>query len=338
MKADHGSVTQKHQGIVAVVSLALSLSIFPVNAHAESAWKTHREVDGMSDIAKVSALRTYSVDGGGKFEVEVSCEIGIVNFAYAYFGGGNGRPSLAWQESDTYSGTTFGFSTNLTHNVNRWVPLRVKLDQQSVQSRNSSSKFENQVEIVFYDPAEVKRQAALHASPSTQNTHSGQQNLAGLMSGLSEAVQAMQFQALPTLLPLVAAGTISDLMRSTSLRIEIPLADGRNPVVTIAPNDASLQAFLQGCSGVSHGAGQARQSGGIEGRYADGKGASLILQHGRITISEGGQTSPSMPYSVTGSKITITAPNGHNAQLEIKPDGSLVAPDEPGMAPMRRLD
>ncbi len=268
----------------------------------------------MADTSTSRLIRTYGLTGGGIMEVTVACANGLVNFAFDYHSA-HGNSALAWQESETYSGTTFGFSTELHRDVKEWVPLRVRLDQQAILERNSSSKYRNEAEIVFYDPAALKR-AAANATSTLENSPrsapgSGSPDLGGFVTAMNQVVGAMALQALPTLMPMMAAGTLADLRAGRELRVEVPLADGRSPVMVVSPQEAVLAPFLSGCD----------PDGGpavaIAGTFTEPAGRTFAFADGHVSVSFQGRRSPPLPYTVQGRNIDITAPDNTVLTLRV---------------------
>ncbi|WP_158922807.1 hypothetical protein [Acidisphaera sp. S103] len=293
-------------------------------------WERHRQTDSMSDAASESLIHSFHVDGGGRFQTTVSCAGGIINFAFDFYAANKSNDhasSLAWLENETYSATTFGFSTQINRDVRRWVPLRIRVGQFAVVSRNSSSKFTNEAEIVFYDPAEVQnqanRRAQYYASANKQPHGANHENLGQILSDLNGALGDMVTETLPTLLPLTAAGTLDQLVTAHQIKVEIPLADGRTPVVTFSPDDAALHAFLLDCSPNSGTqAGTARPGGTLEGTFADGQGHTIIFANGQAFIIANGAKSPPFTYRVSGNHVLMDDPGG-DGQIELTADGGL---------------
>jgi hypothetical protein len=310
---------------ILVVTAVLTSVAGPAFSQSQGGtWERHRQTDSMSDAASESLTRSFGVGGGGRFQATVSCASGIINFAFDFYAANKSKDhasSLAWLENETYSATTFGFSTQINRDVRRWVPLRVRVGQLAVLSRNSSSKFTNEAEIVFYDPAEVQnqanRRAQYYASANKQPHGANRETPGQILSDLSGVLGDMVTETLPTLLPLTAAGTLDQLVAANQIKVEIPLADGRTPILAFSPDDAALHAFLPGCSPNS-----SKQAGALEGTFADGQGHTIIFANGQAFIIANGAKSPPFAYRVSGNQVLMDDPGG-DGQMELTADGGL---------------
>lgn len=303
---------------VSLTAFAAFLILIQAARAQNDAWQVHRNTDAMSDQVTSSASRTFTFDRSLRVRATASCASGIVNFAFEVFGAGGDGMDLAWQESDTYSGTTFGFSTQLSRDVHRWVPLRVRVGEGPVLQRNSSSKFSNEAEIVFYDPREV--QAAADAQKRNMQAGPGDRRRpaspAEAFNDLGEIFGAMATASLPMLMPMVAAGTFNDLRAVQAFRVELPLADGRAPVVVIAPAAPGLQAFLTGCGGQA-------ATAAFEGVF-DGPGMKLIFRNGALVMQRGNEQAPPLPFRRSGNQILVTDTDRVTHAFNITPDGDLL--------------
>jgi hypothetical protein len=267
------------------------------------------------------------ISGGGRFKISASCDSGIINFAFEYISDRGGKSALAWQESDTYTRTTFGFSTQIVHNVDRWVNLRIRLGDAPPLARESSSKYENEAEIVFYNPDELLRLVKSHGQTGDENNN-------------SKAIEPILAAERLVILPSTSGGTIQQFFASEHIRVEIPLADGREPVLEINSTDQSLRSFIGSCRGMEASVPMSFSPGrsvSVEGTYANGRGAVLVLSNGVASFSSHGQKQPSLPYSVNGSTITVIDPNQQPHRLEVQADGSIYSPESPDYPRMTRV-
>jgi hypothetical protein len=128
----------------------------------------------------------------------------------------------------------------------KWLWLRTRLDQWSADDVVTTSAFNNALSLTFTDAF-----ARLRRDVSEQARRAARDN-AGAAFGVDAAADPAAFMKLTILRAgyYGFTGTIDTLIHAGAIRAEIPLADGRKPVVTIDTADRALQSFLASCPAV----------------------------------------------------------------------------------------
>jgi hypothetical protein len=198
-------------------------------AAVASAWQEYDITDKMDARNKsFDAEAKLTADDGEGFDAKAACTPGFVNFTVTDYTKG---AKIEVQQTQNGSDAFF---------------LRTKLDSADVVSAHSDIEFNNEASIFFYDPDIAFRSIA---DGIAGNYGRALNTSGGSDAGNAVAAGAGVFAGMLAgpMLQLAAAGTIKDLRAANNLRIEVPMSDGRKPMLTIALRDPALQEFFGRC-------------------------------------------------------------------------------------------
>jgi len=219
----------------AVLLLGTSLAACKPDAGSDaptaSGWKEYDVTDKMDPNKKgFDAEATLTADDGESFDLKAECAPGFVNFTLDDYAKGAKIELGKAQNGDDA------------------VFLQTRLDEAEVMNPRSDSQYNNQASIFFYDPDIAPRSIAdgvggaygrvLDTSdPGSNPTGNAAAGLAGALTGLLSG----------PMLRATGAGTIKDLVAANTLKIEVPMADARKPMLTIALKGPALRDFFGRC-------------------------------------------------------------------------------------------
>lgn len=193
----------------AVVLLSLTVSAQDSRPHRNEFDKWHFQVsrDDITDRETFSARLLADAPPRGWFETNATCGSAGVFLQTTYLTGIN-------NEKDN-PGT-------FNHVMNKMLVVRMNFDGQLRTARSLPQQFNNS--LIFWFPA------------PDATSHLG--DLGGFVA-LSNALYTAVGAPNP--------GTPSELFNGHSLKVEIPLGDGGNPVLRIQPQDTEFQKFASRC-------------------------------------------------------------------------------------------
>jgi hypothetical protein len=93
-----------------------------------------------------------------------------------------------------------------------------------------------------------------------------------LLGDIAKIKHAAEWDALTA----YAGGTLSELMQATSIRVQLPLADGSKNVIEINPQDPVLKSFAEECN--AHFDGNGRYAPEIKASFAPSKAETFGKQ------------------------------------------------------------
>jgi hypothetical protein len=115
------------------------------------------------------------------------------------------------------------------------VPLTVNDERRHDIHLAASNPQANQIAVRFYDPAGAKRFTHIEVPPLMKLEQ---------FAALASAKQSIAWDNFVA----QTAGTLSELLHATSVRVQLTLADGSANVVDINPQDSILRAYAQQCN------------------------------------------------------------------------------------------
>ena len=180
------------------------------NTSSVLGWSVVRERDKMSDVLNTSARAKYKIPGGGYFDVLANC----MAVTMPIFG----NNAKGFQILFTVDNADARFHWSST-NGERYVRVRTRLDDQEVRSVMSETDYADQAGVAYV------------------NMNEGGSNTGAFWGGMMQAG-----------ISRLIGGTIDDLFSADRLRIELPLEDGRAPVIEIAPRDNAFKSVLGACT------------------------------------------------------------------------------------------
>jgi hypothetical protein len=190
-----------------LVCLALSCATANCATKIDNKWHYEVSKDEITDKESFKTRLLTDAPPRGWFEVEATCGSLAVSLQVTYLTGMN-------NEKDN-PGT-------INHGLNKILVVRMNFDGEVRNARSLPEKFNNAVTFQF-------------AAPNATAKLGDMGVFVDLANALGSAVGAPN------------PGTSSDLFKSRSIKMEIPLGDGSNPILRIQPQDPEFQKFASQC-------------------------------------------------------------------------------------------
>jgi hypothetical protein len=201
-----------------IVAIPLLFGIAVPGAWAESSlqWGMVHKKDKLSDAVTTLARAYSDIEGGGYFVLEASC----LSLDMPLFGNTTGL-AITFDYYNDHTPPSFVWTT---FNGEKFVGVRSRLGNDDVVATKSETDYVNEAVIAF-------------TSTSNREPNGGPAPL-GVFGGMIQNTMLTQG---------LAAGTIGDFFDSERLRVELPLDDGRTPVVEISTTDPVFRTIMSSC-------------------------------------------------------------------------------------------
>jgi hypothetical protein len=178
-------------------------------------WQFVEEKDQMTDKMSVTAVSQTTIRDGITIKTTAACDnLLSVGVSFSALRGTQGY-NLAWD------------STKLG--------LRVRMDQGNVRVAVATRRYANEAALFFYEPGAIPN-AVMKTAPNVDKGN------AALGLYVMMAIPAMTAK-----LEQVAAGKLSELDKATSIRIELPFADGNRDIVDLNPQHEAFKKLVTLC-------------------------------------------------------------------------------------------
>ena len=212
----------------AVSTAAYSQGSHPHNG-GSSRWQLADQTDKMSGDTSFDAEAVLAADDGERFKLTAECNPGFVHFTI----------------DDYAKGAKFALDH--AQNGDEAYFLRTRLDDQDVSVAHSDADYTNSATIFFYDPVIAPKAISDGVSGAYGQTVPTNSSDANLAKGVGGFMGKFAGLFAPTVLQVAGAGTIKDLQAAGRLRIQVTMANGHAPIVTIALRDPALQSLFSRC-------------------------------------------------------------------------------------------
>jgi hypothetical protein len=204
------------------VSTVLAASICVTASAADElpvlSWQAKDVKDPMTDVVTQTAVSRVDFANGTKLEASAKCDKIGAEFMFDMFSGG-APMALAWQGKETH--------------------LRVRIDNGDVRVTAAAEQRPNETGALFYEPNTAR----------TLFTEAFVKRLGSACDPyLCQPIMGAQVKVMMDELGQRAEGTLATLANAKSIRLELPLADGRADVFELNPQDEALASVVRHCA------------------------------------------------------------------------------------------
>jgi hypothetical protein len=214
---------------VSIYLLILSVAAFggPRRPAAETAstastalqWQVRDTTDQMTDKTTREAVSGATLDDGLTLQAHATCDPVGMQFLFDTF---QGRDPAPFTQTDN------------------GIPMRVRIDNESVRIAEAQANYTNEAAVDFFDPATAQKLI----SGAYPGGHDPTDILAPVNRARTEILMEAARRAAP--------GMLQQLAAAKSIRVELSLTNGRSYVVDLNPQDDALKAIVQQCMADLH--------------------------------------------------------------------------------------
>ncbi len=177
-------------------------------------WQPKDVKDPMTDAVTHTAVSESDFQNGTRLAASAKCDKFYIEFAFDIFSSNATPAPLAGKDKTL---------------------VRVRVDDGDVRAITVQKEY-NEARAVFYDPDAAKR--VMRSMPCDNE-----------ICGLTKEVI---FDQIMNELKQNAPGTLAVLANATSVRLELPLADGRADAFELNPRDQALRTIVRACAADLH--------------------------------------------------------------------------------------
>jgi hypothetical protein len=211
-------------GIVMFATMPITARAGGTDTIQKVSWTLKRATDLMSNVTSVSLDGNVAFPDGNNAQLALTCDAPMLALTLTAFHNNDGE-SFNWGNENA-------------------IALRAKLDDGDIGTLNvKQEQYDNQISIYFVDPNAAQviipaaaGQAASQVAPSDPGNQ--------VLGALGSLYGYFGTKALIA----SAAGQIADLETAKSLLLELPLVDGSDNVLQLAPNDPTFRKFATDCA------------------------------------------------------------------------------------------
>lgn len=182
-------------------------------------WQLHDKTDQMTDKTTREAVSDASFDGGTALQAHATCDPVGMQFLFDTF---QGRDPAPFTQTDN------------------GIPMRVRIDNESVRTAEAQANYTNEAAVDFFDPATAQKLIS--------STYPGGQDPTDILAPVNRARTEMLMDAARKAAP----GTLQQLAAAKSIRVELSLTNGRSYVVDLNPQDNALNSIVRQCMAGLH--------------------------------------------------------------------------------------
>jgi hypothetical protein len=205
--------------------------VFVSAAHTENVrvtltWQGYDEKDALTDRVMHEVISEATFPDGSILETTAKCAPplgaktfpGVSILVATFKKGGQSSNPYAWQ-----NGTIL-------------LPILINEQPTSGLRAYSENPRANIIPVGFYDPAAAERYTRLEKPPMMDLE---------VMQRIAKRKQDAAWEEFTS----QTGGTFATFLKATSVRVQLPLADGSANVVELNPQDSVLKSFVQDCNG-----------------------------------------------------------------------------------------
>jgi hypothetical protein len=217
-------------GVSSAFGVFALTGVFASAAHADNvrvtlAWESYDEKDPLTDRVVHEVIGEATFPDGSLLQTTAKC---------APDAGGKAFPGVSIQVATFKKG---GQSSNPFAWQNGSILLPILINERPTPGLHAYSENPraNIIPIGFYDPAAAERFTRLGELPMMD---------VEVMQRIAKRKQEAAWENFTS----QTGGTFATLLKATSVRVQLPLADGSANVVELNPQDSVLKSFVQDCN------------------------------------------------------------------------------------------